>query len=287
MECGICRIPFKLEYFGDDSELIQIFKKKISEQRRALNANNEIINIRVSQSNRSINQTNNTYSRYRPNDRDIQLRTLSQNTEKFFIVLFHPNKFICIATLIVNVLISGLGTLILGVKNLNLYDFFLSIMQFCFCYPFVSKAFEIKKKKMFDKFEVNSFLWIYLLCIAFIFYLSSIYVGIFHNFVFFNPRKIKNKEKGICIIILNFIIGGMGTALYGIIADGIGLCERIKIWIIGISQICGFSILILSISIFNFVKLGIFIVLFVVGLFAYCSSIYTSFKLYKNIASFI
>ena len=62
MECGICRIPFKLEYFGDDSELIQIFKKKISEQRRALNANNEIINIRVSQSNRSINQTNNTYS---------------------------------------------------------------------------------------------------------------------------------------------------------------------------------------------------------------------------------
>ena len=92
MECGICRIPFKLEYFGDDSELIQIFKKKISEQRRALNANNEIINIRVSQSNRSINQTNNTYSRYRPNDRDIQLRTLSQNTEKFFIVLFHPRS---------------------------------------------------------------------------------------------------------------------------------------------------------------------------------------------------
>ena len=28
MECGICRIPFKLEYFGDDSELIQIFQKK-------------------------------------------------------------------------------------------------------------------------------------------------------------------------------------------------------------------------------------------------------------------
>ena len=46
MECGICRIPFKLEYFGDDSELIQIFKKKISEQRRALNANNEIFEYR-------------------------------------------------------------------------------------------------------------------------------------------------------------------------------------------------------------------------------------------------
>jgi hypothetical protein len=42
---------------------------------------------------------------------------------------------------------AGLGTLILGMKNLNLYEFFLSIIQFCFCYPFVSKAVEIKKIK--------------------------------------------------------------------------------------------------------------------------------------------
>ena len=37
MQCGICRIPFKLEYFSDDNNLIQIYKTKISEQRRNLN----------------------------------------------------------------------------------------------------------------------------------------------------------------------------------------------------------------------------------------------------------
>ena len=284
MQCGICRIPFKLEYFNGDDNLIQIYKKKISEQRRNLNINSEVINIR--ESNRNISQSNN-YSRYRPNVRDVQIQILSQNSDKYFIVLFHPNKFVCFATLLANILMTGLGTLILGMKNLNLYEFFLSIIQFCFCYPFVSKAVEIKKNKKFDTFEVNSFLWIYLLCISFIFYLSSIYVGIFHNFIFYNPRKIKNKEKGICIIILNIIVGGIGTLFYGIVGDGIELCERIKFLIIGIFQACGFSVFILSISIYNYVKLGTFIVLFIIGLFSYSTSIYSAFRFYKNISSII
>ena len=282
MQCGICRTPFKLEYFNGDNNLIQIYKKKFSEQRQTLNINSEIINIR--ESNRNITQSN-TYSRYRPNARDVQIRILSQNSNKYFIVLFHPNKFICFSTLFANILLPGLGTIILGMKNLNLYEFFLSIIQFCFCYPSVSKAFEIKKNRKFDKFEVNSFLWIYLLCITFIFYLSSIYIGIFHNFIFYNPRKIKNKEKGICIILLNIIIGGIGTLFYGIVGDGIDLCDRIKYLIFGISQVCGFSTFILSISIYNYVKLGNFIVLFIVGLLAYSTSIYSGFRFYKNISS--
>ena len=144
MQCGVCRIPFKLEYFGDDVALIQIFENKMREHRRNLN-NNQILNIRISQSNRSMN---NHYGYInRPSERDIQLNTLSQNTDNTFIILFHPNKFICFVILLANLLISGLGTLILGVKNLNLYDFFLSIMQFCFCYPFLSRALDIKKKK--------------------------------------------------------------------------------------------------------------------------------------------
>ena len=284
MQCGICRTQFKLEYFNGDAELIQIYKNKISEQRRNLNINNEIINIR--ESNRNISQSNN-YSRYRPNARDIQIQALSQNNDKYFIILFHPNKFICFATLVANILMAGLGTLILGMKNLNLYEFFLSIIQFCFCYPLVSKAFDIKKHKKFDTFEVNSFLLIYLLSCAFIFYLSSIYVGIFHNFIFFNPRKIKNKERGICIILLNIIAGGVGTSFYGMIGDGIDLCGRIKFLIIGIIQFCGFCVFILSISICNYIKLGTFIVSFIIGLMAYFSSIYTGFKLYKQISFII
>ena len=121
MQCGVCRIPFKLEYFGDDVTLIQIFENKMREHRRNLN-NNQILNIRISQSNRSMN---NHYGYInRPSERDVQLNALSQNTDNTFIILFHPNKFICFVILLANLLISGLGTLILGVKNLNLYDFF-------------------------------------------------------------------------------------------------------------------------------------------------------------------
>ena len=29
MQCGICRIPFKLEYFGNDTALIQIYENKM------------------------------------------------------------------------------------------------------------------------------------------------------------------------------------------------------------------------------------------------------------------
>ena len=283
MKCGVCRIPFKLEYFSDDATLIQIFENKIREHRRNIN-NNEMLNIRIS-SNRSMNHSN-IGNIYRPSERDIQLNALSQNNDNTFIILFHPNKFICFAILLSNILISGLGTLILGVKNLNLYDFFLSIMQFCFCYPFLSRALDIKKKKYYNDFKVNSFLWIFLICIASIFYLSSIYIGIFHNFIYFNPRKIKNKEKGITIIILNSLMGGIGTIFYGIIAEGINCCQRIRMWIIGITQIFAFMFLIITISIFKELKLGIFVIFLIIGISCYFTSIILGIKLYKRITTY-
>ena len=282
MQCGVCRIPFKLEYFGDDVTLIQIFENKMREHRRNLN-NNQILNIRISQSNRSMNHTG--YIN-RPSERDIQLNALSQNTDNTFIILFHPNKFICFVILLANLLISGLGTLILGVKNLNLYDFFLSIMQFCFCYPFLSRALDIKKKKYFNDFKVNSFLWIFLVFIAFVFYLSSIYIGIFHNFVYFNPRKIKNKEKGITIIILNTLIGGIGTIFYGIIAEGIDCCQRIRMWIVGITQVFAFMFLIMTISIFKELKVGIFVIFIIIGILSYFTSVFLGIRLYKRITTY-
>jgi len=284
MQCGVCRIPFKSEYFGDDAVLIQIYENKMREHRRNLN-NNEIINFRISQSNRSMNHSNIGYIN-RQSERDIQLNALSQNTDNTFIILFHPNKFICFAILLCNLLISGLGTLILGVKNMNLYDFFLSIMQFCFCYPFLSRALDIKKKKYLNDFKVNSFLWIFLICIASIFYLSSIYIGIFHNFIYFNPRKIKNKEKGITIIILNILMGGIGTIFYGIIAEGINCCQRIRMWIVGITQIFSFMFLIITISIFKELKVGIFIIFIIIGSLFYITSVFLGFRLYKRITTY-
>ena len=32
MQCGVCRIPFKSEYFGDDAVLIQIYENKMNFQ---------------------------------------------------------------------------------------------------------------------------------------------------------------------------------------------------------------------------------------------------------------
>ena len=286
MQCGICRIPFKLEYFGNDVALIQIYENKMLEYQRTLN-NNEILNIRISQSNRNIYRNNNSNVLYfnRPNERDIQLQELSQNNDNTFIILFHPNKFICIATLLVNILISGLGTLILAVKNLNLFEFFLSLMQFCFCYPLITRALEIKKHKLFKDAEVGPFLWIYFFCLAGVFYLSSIYIGIFHNFVFFNPRKIKNKEKGISIIILNILIGGVGTIFYGIIAEGIKCCERIKMWIVGFAQFFGFLLLISILSFSNSFKIDFFFLFIIIGSLSYISAIYLGIKLHIRIYS--
>jgi hypothetical protein len=284
MQCGVCRIPFKSEYFGDDAILIQIYENKMREHRRNLN-NNEIINFRMSQSNRSMNHSNIRYINMQ-SERDIQLNALSQNTDNTFIILFHPNKFICFAILLCNLIISGLGTLILGVKNMNLYDFFLSIMQFCFCYPFLSRALDIKEKKYLNDFKVNSFLWIFLICIASIFYLSSIYIGIFHNFIYFNPRKIKNKEKGITIIILNILMGGIGTIFYGIIAEGINCCQRIRMWIVGITQIFAFMFLIITISIFKELKVGIFVIFIIIGSLFYITSVFLGFRLYKRITTY-
>ena len=252
MQCGICRIPFKLEYFGNDGALIQIYENKIREHRN-LNNNNELVNVRISQSNRAINNNNiNIGFSNRQNDRDIQLNALSQNTDNTFIILFHPNKFICIATLIVNIL----------------------------------RALDIKKKSTFNDTKVNSFLWIYLIFVASVFYLSSIYVGIFHNFIYFNPRKIKNKEKGICLIILNILMGGFGTIFYGIIAEGITCCERIKMWIIGITQVFGLMFLIITISIFSSLKIGIFAIFIIIGFLSYFTSIYLGIKLYKRMNTY-
>ncbi len=285
MECGICRTPFKIEYFSEDNELIKIYKTKINQNRR-INNNNNSINVNILQSNRSYHNSSyfyNTRNLTRITERDNRIRNLSENNNNIFIVLCYPNKFLCIVTLFVNVLISGLGTLILGVKYFNLYEFFLSLMQFGFCYPVLSQAIKIKQSGNINGIEVNNFLWIYSICIASLFYLSSIYIGIFHNFIFFNPRTIKNKEMAICILILNLIIGGLGTIFYGILSNVLDCCHRIKMFVIGIVQFFGFLIFIFSISYFgNRDKIFATTFLFIVGFLMYISSIYTGVKCYKN-----
>ena len=240
---------------------------------RANNSNNDQINhnfnsLNSNQNNRIIFNLNNNINSSNSNvlnHNDIQLNILSENSNNFFIVLFNPNKIICIILLLLNIIISGSGTLLIGFKNCSLYDNLLGIIQFFGCYLSFLKGLDAKKTLYIKNIRINPFLGIYLIILSLLFYLSSIYIGIFHNFIFFNPRRIKineNKEKGICIIILNSITGGLGTLLYGFLIKNSDFLNRIKFWLMGLVQICGFIIFILAFSLISKTNTIILIIFF-------------------------
>ena len=287
MECGICRSPFKIEYFEGDVELLEIYKSITQEQGINQNQNNIIINNNHNNHNNIINQNSSflynmrNLARQNERDRHIQIRDLSFGNDNIFIVLFHPNKFLCLITFLLNILLSDLGTFILGVRYFNLYEIVLSLIQFGFCYPFIILANKIIKTRHFLGLEVNNFLFIYLLIVAIICYLSSIYVGIFHNFVFFNQIKIKNKEISICILILNIILGGVGTILYGIIikVNENECCYRFECLSVGIFEVFAFMCSIFIISLKNFMEITPLLSL---GFLIYALSIYNGIRIYKK-----
>ena len=245
------------------------------------NVNNNNINPN------NINNLNNNHNSNILYHTNIYLNIIAENSNNYFIILFYPNKIFCIILLLLNILISGLGTIIIGFKNCSLYDFILGIIQFFGCYLFLSKGLSLVKTHIIFNIKVNSFLGLYLFIIALLFYLSSIYVGIFHNFIFFNPRISKlneNKEKGIFILFLNFITGGLGTILYGFLLKNEDCFNRIKIWIIGLVQISGFIIFIFAFSLINIINKIILVILFFIGSIGYITSICIGIKCYKKIS---
>lgn len=247
------------------------------------NLNNQ--NLSNNQSNRIISNVNNINNARRNilNYNQTNLNMVAERSNNIFILLFNPNKCFCFFILILNILISGLGTIIIGLKNCSLYDFILGIIQFCGCYFLFLLEINIKKFKYIFYIRINSFMHIYLIVIAIIFYLSSIYTGIFHNFIFFNPRRAKVNEKGICILILNLITGGIGTLLYGFIINNEECLYRIKMWGVGIIQICGFIIFIFAFSCILRINTILLIILFLIGGIGYLTSILVGIKCYKKI----
>ena len=239
------------------------------------NINQNSNDMNSNQNTRNVINANNSNSNIL-NHNNIQLNILSDNTNNFFIILFNPNKAICFIILFLNIIVSGLGTILIAFKNCSLYDFLLGILQFFGCYYCFFKGIESKKYYNILYFRTNSLLSIYFIIIAILMYLSSIYAGIFHNFIFFNQRRIKineNKEKGICILFFNLLTGGVGTLLYGFLMQNIDFFYRIRIWFTGIVQIGGFIILILAFSLIGKINKTILIILFIVGIMGYITSI--------------
>ena len=246
------------------------------------NINNNINND--NNNNNIIN--NNINNNILPNNQN-SLNELSEKTSNKLMIIFRPNKAICFIIFLLNIIISGSGTFMIFFKNCSLYDFALGLIQSFGSYFLLLEGLSMKKYHYIYDIKINSFLSLYLVILSAIFYLSSIYVGIFHNFVYYNTRKTtmtESKEKGICIIVLNLLTGGLGTVLYGVLKKDLNYFGIIKIWIAGIIQIIGFVIFILAFTFITINKI-ILIIFFCIGILGYITSILIGIKCYKNISN--
>lgn len=254
-----------------------------------INLNNNINNNQIQNNHnvrninhRNINNTNIlSYNQ-------ILLNNLAERSNNKLIVIYNPNKCICFFILLLNIIISGLGTLMISIRNCSLYDFSLGCIQFLGTYFFFLEGLSIRKYRYIYYVRINSFLFAYLIILSILFYLSSIYVGIFHNFVFYSPRRTtmtENKEKGICILLLNLITGGLGTILYGFLVKNMDCFNRLKVWLIGIVQICGFAIFILAFTFIGTINKMMLIIFFFIGIMGYITSICIGMKCYQKISN--
>ena len=247
------------------------------------NNNNQSQNNHIVRNANNLNINNNNILSYN----QILLNNLAERTSNKLIVIYNPNKYICFIILLLNIVIPGLGTLMISIRNCSLYDFSLGCIQFLGSYFFFLEGLSIRKYHYIYFVRINSFLFAYLIILSILFYLSSIYVGIFHNFVFYNPRKTtmtENKEKGICILLLNLITGGLGTILYGVLIKNMDCFNRLKVWLIGIVQICGFAIFILAFTFIGTINKMMLIIFFFIGIMGYITSICIGMKCYQKIS---
>ena len=295
LECGICRTPFKKEYFENDPIINELFNYRnninININNRQINNNrylNENNNINIVNQNNNINNNSNTN---RNSLRNSQSH-LIHNTEVIFglfILNFQPSKSYCIVSLLLNIFFCGLGTILIGLNKKSVfYTLFGLIQCFCFFFFIYKNFFVDNSNKRLLGIPWTNFFYIYFIILSITFYLSSIYISIFRNFLFFNIRNFdEKKERGFIIFFLNIFIEGLGTILAGIVnlTNENKIWDKIKYIIFGIIQLFGFWLILLGISILNkknIIDVGIF---FLVGFLCYCFSIYTSYLYYKKVTA--
>ena len=288
LECGICRITFKKEYFGNDPIVNNIFNNNHSNVNRHIrrnyinnneNINNNNINsninvIRISNNhhinpiiqsqiynhNYYYNNNNNPIIiRYVNTNRNILERSESNISESdticcsLFFISFEPSKCFCLLIMFVNIFLCGLGTFLMGLGRKKTFYTLLGLMQ-CVCFFYLySFEFSNEKNKIFGK-DKHIFFSIYFRILISIFYATSVYFSFFRNFIFCNTRKInfnEKKEKGIFVFILNILICGLGTILMAIInlyKEERTFCQKVKTLLFGIIQLIGYILLLLAIT---------------------------------------
>ena len=313
-------MPFKREYFENDPVMLELYLNIYEKYYRnvintlqirnrnesniiRINNNNNIINRNIPTSN---NYRNTNYNLNHMNiniyhtNRNILRNNNNNNNQNYmidgkevlfglFILRFKSNKGTCIYILILNILFCGLGTIFIGLNKKSVfYTLFGAIQCFCFFF-FLIYDFSFDKKTLFGR-PFTKFFRIYFRVIYCLFYLSSIYIGIFRNFLFFNKRKInynENKEKGLIVFFLNIVIEGSGTILVGIkrIVEEVNCWHKIKYMLYGIIQLIGYLLILFTFSIINKKAIIDICFLFFIGLLSFCFSMYISYKYYKKITS--
>ena len=288
-------MKFKLEYFGNDPIVNELF---YNNQNRNVNIVELLQNINSNNVNeRQIMNSQNAYQR--TNNRN---RNTSHNNQNnvfdgkevlcgLFLINFKPSKTNCIFIFLLNLIICGLGTILLGLNKKSIfYTLFGLIQCFGFCYFYIySSSLQNSKALLFGRQPAN-FIHIYFKILILLLYLSSIYVGIFRNFLFFNPRRIKfneKREKGILVFFMNILVCGLGTFFVGIIrlTQQGNFCFKSKYIFNGIIQLFGYLLILYGLSLIpknSKVEMGF---LFLAGGLCFCFSIYSSYKYYKKVIS--
>ena len=291
LECGICRTPFKKEYFENDPIINELFINYNRNQLRLMENNNRQIiinrnqNLNIVIGDRIIN-SHNYRSTNRNSLRNIQPYINTENEVFFglFVLLFIPNKSYCIISFFFNILFCGLGTILIGLNKKSVFYTIFGIIQ---CFGFFSFIYQIYDKNSGMGKPKIKFFNIYFIILSIAFYISSIYIGIFRNFLFFNIRKInydEKKERAFIIFFLNILIWGLGTLFCGIIkiTEQDKICHKIKNIIFGIIQLAGYILTLFAISLINKKSSISIYFIFLFGVFSFFFSLYTSYKYYKN-----
>lgn len=293
-------MPFKREYFENDPVMLELYLNiyeknyrnainiiqiRNRNERNIIRINNVVINPNIptsSHTNRNILGNNNNNNQNDMNDGIEVLFGL-------FILRFGSSKGTCIYILILNILFCGLGTIFIGLNKKSVFYILLGIIQ-CYCFFFfLVYDYSFDKRTLFGR-PFTKYFRIYFRLTYCLFYLSSIYIGIFRNFLFFNKRKInfnENKEKGLIVFFLNIIIEGSGTILVGIkrIVEEVNYWYKINYILYGIIQLFGYLLILFTFSIINKKAIIYICFLFFIGLLSFCFSMYTSHKYYQKITS--
>ena len=183
----------------------------------------EIINIRRERNNE--NQNNNS-----------MIIVNNQNNSPLFIINIFYNECASIFHLIINLILPGIGTIIIGRFTRYYFLIYLGVFHIIFFIIFI----------MFIFFIDNIFLFAYSIFICASIYLFSIFIGIFNNFYIINTEKSEAtlKQNKIYSLIMNILFGGIGSFIYGFAHIGRNESNKCKYIAFGVIQIVGFSLLI-------------------------------------------